>query len=35
MPVDPSLVGRAFPPTRPFDVTEERLRDFAEATGGS
>ena len=33
MPVDQSLVGRQFPPTRPYAVTEERLRDFAEATG--
>ena len=34
MPVDQSLVGREFPPTRPFAVTEEGLREFAEATGG-
>ena len=34
MPVDQSLVGREFPPTRPQAVTEEGLRDFAEATGG-
>jgi acyl dehydratase len=35
MPVDPSLVGRAFPPTRPYEVTEDRVRSFAEATGGT
>ena len=34
MPVDQSLVGREFPPTRPFEVTEEKLRQFAAATGG-
>ncbi|GAA4122781.1 MaoC family dehydratase N-terminal domain-containing protein [Nocardioides fonticola] len=35
MPVDADLVGRTFPPTRPYPVTEERIRAFAEATGGS
>ena len=34
MPVDPSLVGRSFPPTRPYAVTAEGLRAFAAATGG-
>ncbi len=34
MPVDQSLVGRAFPPTAPFAVTEEHVRDFVAATGG-
>ena len=34
MPVDQSLVGREFPPTRRYAVTEEGLRDFVEATGG-
>jgi acyl dehydratase len=34
MPVDQSLVGRQFPPTRPYVVSEERLREFAAATGG-
>lgn len=32
--MDQSVVGRAFPPTRPYVVTEERLREFAAATGG-
>ncbi|NYG58816.1 acyl dehydratase [Nocardioides daedukensis] len=32
MPVDPSLVGREFPPTRPYTVTDEKLREFAAAT---
>ena len=35
MPVDQSLVGRTFPPTRPYAVSEEKLREFASATGGS
>ena len=34
MPIDQSLVGRTFPPTRPHEVTEEHVRAFAEATGG-
>jgi acyl dehydratase len=35
MPVDQSLVGRSFPPTAPFTVSEEHVRAFAEATGGT
>ena len=34
MPVDSSLVGRVFPPTRPYTVTDEKVREFAAATGG-
>ena len=34
MPVDQSLVGRVFPPTRPYAVTEEDIGRFVEATGG-
>jgi acyl dehydratase len=34
MPVDQSLVGRAFPPTAPFEVTEDHVREFVAATGG-
>ena len=34
MPVDQSLVGRVFPPTRPYRVSEEKIREFASATGG-
>ncbi|WP_435746677.1 FAS1-like dehydratase domain-containing protein [Nocardioides sp. SYSU DS0663] len=33
MPVDASLVGRSFPPTRPYTVTEEKVRELAAATG--
>jgi acyl dehydratase len=35
MPVDQSLVGRTFPPAPPYEVTEERIRDFADAVGAS
>ena len=34
MPVDQSLVGRVFPPTRPYAVTEEGIGSFVAATGG-
>jgi acyl dehydratase len=34
VPVDQTLIGRVFPATQPYEVTEERVRDFAEATGG-
>ena len=34
MPSD-SLVGRAFPPTQPRTVTEEAVRAFVAAVGGS
>src|SRR4051794_4790770 len=34
MPVDQELVGRTFPPTRPYEVTEEKVRHFTEATAG-
>jgi acyl dehydratase len=35
MPVDQSLVGRSFPPTEPYAVTEDAVRAFSEATGAS
>ena len=35
MPVDQSLVGRVFPPTRPYAVTAENIGSFVAATGGS
>ena len=34
MPVDQSLVGRAFPPTPPYAVTEDNVGAFVAATGG-
>lgn len=33
MPLDQSLVGRTFPPTAPYDVTEDSVAAFAAATG--
>ena len=33
MPIDASLVGREFPPTRPYAVSEEKVREFAAASG--
>lgn len=35
MPVDQSLVGRAFPPTAPWEVTEEHVAAFAGSLGAS
>ena len=35
MPVDQSLVGRVFPPTPPYAVSEDAVRAFVEATGGA
>jgi hypothetical protein len=34
MAVDQSLVGREFPPTRPYTVSEEKVREFVGAAGG-
>ena len=33
MPIDLSLIGREFPPTPPFVVTETEVTAFASATG--
>jgi acyl dehydratase len=33
MPIDQSLAGRTFPPTEPYDVTEQAVADFAAASG--
>lgn len=35
MPIDQGLVGRSFPPTAPFTVTEDHVRAFVEATGAA
>jgi acyl dehydratase len=35
MPVDQSLVGRTFPPAPRYEVTEDRIRAFADAVGAS
>jgi acyl dehydratase len=35
MAVDGSLAGRTFPPTAPYAVSEERVAEFAAATGSA
>lgn len=35
MPVDQSLVGREFPPTQPYRVSAEKVRELAQAIGQS
>jgi acyl dehydratase len=31
MPVDPSFIGRIYPPTEPYEVGREKIREFADA----
>jgi len=31
MPVDQSFIGRVYPPTAPYEVGREKIREFAEA----
>ncbi|WP_030542546.1 MaoC family dehydratase N-terminal domain-containing protein [Streptomyces albus] len=33
MALDQSFVGRAYPPTAPYEVGREKIREFAEAIG--
>jgi acyl dehydratase len=33
MPLDPSFVGRSYPPTPPYEVGREKIREFADAIG--
>jgi acyl dehydratase len=33
MPLDPSFIGRKYPPTAPYEVGREKIREFAEAIG--
>src|SRR5262245_30680150 len=33
MPLDPSFAGRTYPPTEPFRVGREKIREFADALG--
>jgi acyl dehydratase len=33
MPVNASFVGRAYPPTEPYQVSREKIREFADAIG--
>ncbi|MFG2818766.1 MaoC family dehydratase N-terminal domain-containing protein [Kitasatospora sp. NPDC048365] len=33
MPLDPSFIGRTYPPTEPYEVGREKIREFAVAVG--
>jgi acyl dehydratase len=33
MPLDQSFVGRSYPPTEPYEVGREKIREFADAIG--
>ncbi|WP_422773134.1 FAS1-like dehydratase domain-containing protein [Plantactinospora sp. WMMC1484] len=35
MSLDPSFVGRSYPPTAPYQVGREKLREFATAIGAA
>lgn len=35
MALDQSFVGRSYPPTRPYEVGREKIREFAQAVGDS
>lgn len=35
MPLDPSFTGRSYPPSQPYDVSREKIREFAEAIGAT
>jgi acyl dehydratase len=35
MPLDPSLSGRSYPPTEPYEVGREKIREFATAVGAA
>lgn len=33
MPINPEFVGRSLPPGTPYEVSREKIRDFADAIG--
>jgi acyl dehydratase len=35
MPLDPSLSGRTYPPSPPYEVGREKIREFADAVGAT
>jgi acyl dehydratase len=35
MPINPEFVGREYPPSEPYEVSREKIREFAEAIGDS
>lgn len=35
MPLDSSFIGRSYPPTPPYEVGREKIREFADAVGAT
>lgn len=35
MPLDPGFAGREYPPTEPYEVGREKIREFADAVGAA
>ncbi|GAA0504888.1 UPF0336 protein [Saccharopolyspora subtropica] len=35
MPLDQSFIGREYPPTAPYEVGREKIREFADAIGST
>ena len=35
MPLDPAFTGRSYPPSQPYDVSREKIREFADAIGAT
>ncbi|MFD4672417.1 MaoC family dehydratase N-terminal domain-containing protein [Lentzea sp. NPDC058450] len=35
MPLDPAFIGRSYPPSQPYDVSREKIREFAAAIGAT
>ncbi|ATE57472.1 MULTISPECIES: FAS1-like dehydratase domain-containing protein [Actinosynnema] len=35
MPLDASFIGRSYPPTPPYEVGREKIREFADAVGAT
>ena len=33
MPINPAFIGREYPPSEPYEVSREKIRDFALAIG--
>ena len=33
VPLDQSFIGREYPPTEPYEVGREKIREFADAVG--
>jgi acyl dehydratase len=35
VPLDPAFIGRSYPPSQPYDVSREKIREFADAIGAT